>query len=65
LSSQAYRIGRKIYSDGNTAMIDLDDACRCAEQHGWVLKSNIIIGFDIKKLTMNRHLLEGTELGLL
>jgi hypothetical protein len=48
------------------ANIDLEKAKEFAESYGWVLdESDHLISLDTNKITTNRHLLTGTELGLL
>lgn len=59
------RIGRIIYPGDQISEMTLDDACEFAKAYGWTLNGNIVVGFDINKLTRNKHLLDCKELGLL
>jgi hypothetical protein len=43
----------------------LPNVLRIVKQYGWKLEGNMLLDFDINKLKRNKHLLTGTELGLL
>lgn len=62
LTVNRFRISPLIRSDS----LSFQEACNVAKEYGFILDDDgYIIDFKIENLTKNRHLLTGTELGLL
>jgi hypothetical protein len=66
-SLNAMDINFKILINKKNKTITKKLAYQYAADYGWIVKSNTgcVTGYDIDKLTRNKHLLTGNELGLL